>query len=471
MRFLSCVLLALFGFTAPLAAREVPMQASLASSVLGVTGAQLSPGFWIARLQHPDRALLDPGALATRNRALVRRDPSMHDLRALPPVLQRQQVAAWIQARSSRPGTPLFDAAGMPVSSATLDAIVANSAPAQIPAHEPTRFGLVVERTALRRFPTALRVFSAPGDTDIDRFQESALFPGTPVVIAHESRDGEWWFVVSPRYAAWVRKASIAEGARERVFDYVDETPFRLVTGATVRTVFTPEEPRVSALRLDMGVRVPLSTQSAEHPVNGQHSYTSWTIALPVRRDDGTLEIVPALLPRNADTAAADLPLTRANILRQAFKFLGERYGWGHDYDARDCSGFVAEVYRSMGVLMPRNTGDQAASPVFDRLHFSDDITHQERIAAVEALQVGDLIYLPGHVMLFIGRVGAVPYVIHDIHDGKHLDNAGQLRSLHLNAVAVTPLMPLRMDDGRSFVDRMTDIVRVTRADAMTRSP
>jgi hypothetical protein len=32
---------------------------------------------------------------------------------------------------------------------------------------------------------------------------------------------------------------------------------------------------------------------------------------------------------------------------------------------------------------------------------------------------------------------------------------------LHLNAVSVTPLTPLRFDDGARFVDRITDIVRI----------
>lgn len=61
-------------------------------------------------------------------------------------------------------------------------------------------YGLVVHRADLRTFPTRERVFNSASadDTDIDRFQESALFPGTPVVIAHTSADGAWYFVVSP---------------------------------------------------------------------------------------------------------------------------------------------------------------------------------------------------------------------------------------------------------------------------------
>ena len=109
----------------------------------------------------------------------------------------------------------------------------------------------------------------------------------------------------------------------------------------------------------------------AEKPVNGQHPYTAHVVELPMRAADGSLHFTPALLPRTADVAADYLPLTRANLLRQSFKFLGERYGWGHSYNARDCSGFVSEVYRSFGVQLPRNTRDQGVSPALEshRVH------------------------------------------------------------------------------------------------------
>ena len=434
------------------------------STVPGIKAAYLSPEYWIARLRHPDRVQLDPAEIARRNELLLRDDPSMHDLRALPAQLPRTRVQAWIEGLAARPKATLFDAAGTPIASDRLDRIADNRDLGGIPDTQSTRFGLVVHRAALRSFPTDLRVFSSIGDTDLDRFQESALFPGTPVVIAHRSRDQRWLFVVSPRYAAWVAADAIAEGDRAQVLDYGDRTPYRIVTDASLRAAFTPDAPAVSLLQLDMGVRVPLSPASG-NAVNGQNPYTSWTIEVPVRQADGSLAFAPALIARQDGTASAPLPLTQANVLRQAFRFLGERYGWGHDYGTRDCSGFVSEVYRSMGVLLPRNTGDQARSPALKRLHFAGEGATPQRKAALQHLQVGDLVYLPGHVMLVIGRVGDAPYVIHDIHDGKVRDDDGRLRSLHLNAVSVTPLMPLRFDDGTLFVDRVTDIVRIRRTE------
>jgi cell wall-associated NlpC family hydrolase len=431
------------------------------TGIAGVEPAQLSPQFWIARLRSPHRIVLDGAGIARRNALLMRRDASMHDLAALPATLDAAQVAQWVGTLSHRPGGPLFDANGQPVRPDVLDSLVDNAGLAAIPARVASRYGLTVQRTDMRTFPTHLRVFSSTGDIDIDRFQESALFPGTPVAIVHESRDHQWWFVLSPTYAAWVPKESIAEGPRSQVLDYAQRQPSLTITGATVRTTTTPDDPRVSDLQFDMGIRLPLATLAAGETVNGQNAAASWIVMLPVRDASGRLALRHALIPRVADTAVGSLPLTRGNTIAQAFKFLGERYGWGDGYGTRDCSGFVSAVFASMGVVLPRNTSDQAGNSAYTRLHLDDTATRVQRMAAVDALDVGDLVYIPGHVMLVIGRIGRVPFVIHDIHDGRIVDETGTLQSLHFNGVVVTPLTPLRLDASRGFVDGITDIVRM----------
>jgi cell wall-associated NlpC family hydrolase len=225
--------------------------------------------------------------------------------------------------------------------------------------------------------------------------------------------------------------------------------------------VFTREQPQLSELQLDMGVRVPLADVPPDAPVNGQHPYSSWTVELPIRAADGSLGFAPALLQKNQDTASGYLPLTHANLLRQAIKFHGERDGWGHSYNGRDCSGFVSEVYRSMGVELPRNTRDQSISPALNHVTFDKDEGSERRKAAVDALQVGDLIYIPGHVMMMIGRIDGAPYVIHDTNGGSYLGADGKLRSMHLKGVSMTPLLPLRFKVEQTYVDRFTSIVRI----------
>jgi cell wall-associated NlpC family hydrolase len=451
------------GLVAPLHARDGVATAAIPpSGVMGVGDAQLTPEYWIGLQKQPDRVILDRATIATENAKLLQLDQSMHDLRALPKSLTREQVAGWINELSKRPNRPLYDVDSRPVSAAMLDAMVANLALANIPAQQATRYGLVVQRASFRTFPTHLRVFTSKGDTDIDRFQETAEFPGVPVAILHASRDGKWLFVMSPRYAAWTEKENVAEGTAAQVFGYADNTPYRVITGATERTVFTREVPGVSQLQLDMSTRVPLQTGlPADQPVNGQTAYATYTLELPLRDADGKLQFTPALLQKNTDTAPDYLPLTPANIIRQAFKFLGERYGWGHGYNGRDCSGFVSDVYRSMGVQMPRNTSKQAISPALEHRLFTAADSHDARLKAAHELQVGDLVYIPGHVMMVIGQRDGEPYVIHDVGGMRYRKSDGSFGHVKLNAVSVTPLLPNLFNDHQTYVDRMTSIVRI----------
>lgn len=438
--------------------RQIP-----AHGVIGVTAAHLDPEFWVRHGAGTKRVILDESQIDAQNARLKQLDRSVHDLEALPRTLAANDVRIWVEKMSERPDDTMYDEQGHAVEASTIDGLLTNANVAAIPATQTTRFGMVVRRSDLRTLPTRLRLFNAPDNgTDIDRFQENALFPGTPVAVVHESRDGEWWFAVSPVYAAWISKQDVALGSADEVFGYTHKTPYVVVTGAVAHTVFTPERPEVSELQLEMGQRLPvLSDWPADKPVNGQHPYTSYVVELPMRGADGSLHFTPALLPKTADVAADYLPLTRANLIRQSFKFLGERYGWGNSYNARDCSGFVSEVYRSFDVQLPRNTRDQGVSPALNRIAFTADDDHEKRLAVMRQLQVGDLIYIPGHVMMVIGQDSGEPYVIHDTTGITYRDAKGVLTRVHLNGVSVTPLLPLLDGKEQPRVDRIYSIQRI----------
>lgn len=432
------------------------------AAVVALREAYLQPDYWIGRLADADALILDRAQIEAQNARMRSLDPSIIDLRAIAPVLPGSDVRERISALTGAPQRTLYGEDGKPVAAATIATTLANRDLDGIAAQVPVRHGLVVQRADLRALPTRLRVFNSAGDTDIDRWQESALFPGDAVVVLHESADGAWYFVASERYQAWVEKQHVAIGDAGTVFGYGQASAHRVVTGATARTVYTPQEPRVSDLQLDMGVRLPvLADWPAATPVNGQQAHAHWVVQLPVRNDDGSLALVPALLPRSADTAADYLPLTGRNLLTQAFKFLGERYGWGHSYGTRDCSGFVSEVYRSFGVLLPRNTSSQGVSPALDRIAFATDSRPGERQRAVDGLQPGDLVYIPGHVMMTIGKADGLTWMIHDTNGGSFLGSDGKRVAAQLNGVSVTPLEPMMAGDTATYVDRMTNIQRI----------
>lgn len=442
------------------ACTQTPAQASDMQQVIPhVERAQQNAEYWISRSQQPDALLLSAAQINAQNQRLRSEDPSMHELRRLPAQMSDKEVRARVEKLSARPRRSLYDDQGQAISEQMLDEWMAALALEALPAKIQPRFALVTARADLRTFPTATRVFSRVGDTDIDRFQESALFPGMPVAVLHESRDRQWSFVVSARYAAWMRSELLAHGDAATVLAYAERSPWLIVTGARAETVYTPEAPQLSRLSLDMGARVPLLADwPRDKPVNGQLPASAHVIELPVRDADGRLQLRPALLPHSADVSAQYLPLNPRTLLEQSFKFLGERYGWGHSYEARDCSGFVSEVYAGFGLEMPRNTGDQGKSPAFNIIPFPPQMSRDARLALLKTLQVGDLVYIPGHVMMVIGHDKGHTYVIHDTPGVRYADVAG---SWPVNGVAVTPLEPLGSDDDTLYIDKIYSVVKM----------
>lgn len=100
-------------------------------------------------------------------------------------------------------------------------------------------------------------------------------------------------------------------------------------------------------------------------------------------------------------------------VLQTARKQLGKPYRYGSTGPSSfDCSGFTMYVWRRVGVSLPRTSGSQYGS-----------LPH----VPMKKARVGDIVYSPGHVGLYIGD----GQMIHSPHSGEHVEVA----PLHSNVV------------------------------------
>jgi cell wall-associated NlpC family hydrolase len=100
-------------------------------------------------------------------------------------------------------------------------------------------------------------------------------------------------------------------------------------------------------------------------------------------------------------------------VLETARKQLGKPYRYGATGPSSfDCSGFTSYVWRKVGVHVPRTSGAQYSA-----------LPHVPRSKA----RLGDIVYSPGHVGLYIGD----GKMIHSPHSGRHVEVA----PLHSNVV------------------------------------
>jgi SH3 domain (SH3b1 type)/NlpC/P60 family len=422
------------------------------------TGNAASPGYWLERAAAVDDILMSPARIELFNARLFALTDTLVELREYPDSLDAGRLAAMIASVSRRPGSARCYANGTLLADADFERYEYALNTGAIAGRMPVRFGLCVHRANLRSFPTLDAVFVPGSSVQLDRFQESALFPADVVAVLHESTDGGWLLVQSFNYLAWVRSDAIAIGTRDRVFDYEGRSDFVVVTGDKLIADIDPQSG--TGTQLDMGTRLPLTVPASDHH-ESEHTAAPYRVDLPIRAADGSLQLKAITLARQQDVHRGYLPFTRRKLIGQAFKFLGERYGWGHSGNTRDCSGFIAEVHRTFGICLPRNADDQASCRVGRNLLFGEHDSLPARLNALESLQTGDLVFTPGHVMLYLGTRDGEPYVIHDASALNHPTPDGQLLHDAADGVAVSPLRHLCNADGTRHVDVITCIKRI----------
>lgn len=438
---------------------ESTTESAFATDVIGIEERQLKPEYWSDRTRDSKQSILSPEQIEAFNRESVAATDTLVDLATYPKELSAEALLDAVRDISNIPETDRYYADGIEVTEQNFDAYEHSLNLVAIQKKNAVRFGLVVLRSDMRTYPTDDRIFKTAEYSDLDRFQENALFPADAVAILHRSADGQWLLVQSYNYLAWVPATNVAVGERDAVLEYKSRDEFLVVTGDKVLTTYNPHVDAVSELQLDMGVRLPLQQQGTTRTeLHGQNPYASYTVEIPVRDSDGRLRLEAALIARSKDVSVGYLPYTRANLLGQSFKFLGERYGWGHSYNARDCTGFVAEIYKSFGIVLPRNTGDQSSSLIGDNIWFETDQPPSSKADALDSLDVGNLIYIPGHVMMYLGTVDGEPYVIHDVAGLNYHSESGEYYSGVLSGVSVTPLLPLSVSEDKTYVESIRSI-------------
>ncbi len=159
--------------------------------------------------------------------------------------------------------------------------------------------------------------------------------------------------------------------------------------------------------------------------------------------------------------------LTRRALLEEAFRLLGEPYGWGGHEGGRDCSRFLLDVFATFGLALPRHSARQAASGTFS-LDVTDVLPAEKLLLMDAAMRKGVvLLHFPGHIMLYLGRdAEGEPMVLHSFSEyvtpceGTDDGEGRPLETLHrVDRVTVSDLRLGAGSSRRDFLSRITKVV------------
>ncbi len=320
------------------------------------------------------------------------------------------------------------------------------------------RYGFTVKRATLRLFPTEDRVFESASDQYFDYLLFSECMPYMPCLILHESTDGNYYYAVFDSFAAWVRKDVIALCSdRDDWTSRRNPSEVLTVTAREIRLGCDPYSSATSNLVLPMGTHMELVPASSAPASLGQRTtFGDYVVKVPTRGSDGYIADEYVLIPVSDDVVVGYMPYTSANILRQTFKLLGDRYGWGGDLMANDCSGIIREVYGCFGFVIPRTRQTSVnGANVVD----ISEMNESERIEQLKQTMPGSYVSLPGHMMIYIGTVNDRPYVISAV--GSLIQpEPGSTERLHPNSVVLSSLY-VRLKSLNTWLESLKRVVTI----------
>lgn len=353
--------------------------------------ARATAAYWIERNPKGEEPLLSEEDVQSVNRTIRGKNDTLHDLEALPHILSDSEIQRRIEkvcalGDFSEDDLPAVYVDGQRLTREAYESAFQRAKP-DLPQENPVYYGLLLHRANLRLLPVESGWFESASDTHYDSLQATALDPAEPIAVWAKSGDGRFAFVTARHYEGWLSVQDFVEVERETWFSYVQPTDFAVVTAnkATI-TLDTGEQ-----FLFQMGARIPLVSQP-------RHKYA---LCLPTVSEGKFQE---AHLPFLEDETIHHgyLPCTENNFVRQAFRFLGDEYGWGGLDDSVDCSAFVGDVYRSMGIELPRDADTQANS--LPNCVSLDELDEEERFSALQAFHFGALISNDTHIMMYLGE-------------------------------------------------------------------
>lgn len=307
---------------------------------------------------------------------------------------------------------------------------------------------LVTRETTLWCIPSARGLFTEPVDPDFDRNKCSSLHMGELVrAIASTPEDeaGTRWTYVEAGYSVgWVRTVAGAnEGAP--LGPPMELAEARAWLEAPSAHVFADHD------SLRAGARFPLDPE-AEAEADPD---AGLAVRLPAAEGEG---FVRARLPAGLHAGEAPLPFSRRNVLTQAFSQLDQPYGWGGRGGHRDCSRYLKDLFAQFGVLLPRSSGAQAK--LGRRSEDVSELGEQAKRAAIRAANEEGivLLYMPGHIMLYLGEDGGHDYAISALSEYLEPCTGGDDSIHKLDRVGVTTLELGRGSERRAFIERISRI-------------
>lgn len=257
---------------------------------------------------------------------------------------------------------------------------------------------ITTKHTNVKALPTSLAFYKDPRRTGegfpFDYNQNSSLHINVPLLISHFSKDRRWAFVRASYSFGWVKTSDLAlvNSAFVKAFENGNYA-------MTIKDNLRLYRGRKAISIVKLGSIFPIA-KDKKHCLVASRS----------RRGRAYLEKVVATTANII--AKKPLPFTPKNVAMVAREFYAEPYGWGGGYECRDCSATTRDFLGVFGIFLHRNSSKQAKDGTSISIKgLKKDEKKRKIIEYAEPFR--SLLYVPGHIVLYLGEFRGEPVIMH----------------------------------------------------------
>ena len=257
---------------------------------------------------------------------------------------------------------------------------------------------ITIRRTNVKALPTSEAYYRDPKKTGegfpFDYNQNSALHINVPLLISHFSKDNRWAFVQASYSFGWVKTSDLALVSKNFIQTFKNDN-YAMVIKDNLRLFDDKKD--ISLVKL--GALFPIAKDGIHYLVAS-------------RNDKGHAQIENVIATKPNIIAKKPLPFTPHNVALVAREFYGEPYGWGGGYECRDCSATTRDFLGAFGIFLRRNSSKQAQDGSNVNIHGLTKSNKKKKIIN-DAEPFRSLLYVPGHVVLYLGQYKGEPVIMH----------------------------------------------------------
>ncbi|WP_199919436.1 SH3 domain-containing C40 family peptidase [Helicobacter enhydrae] len=283
---------------------------------------------------------------------------------------------------------------------------------------------IITKDTNVRAVPTLKPRFSKPNGYPFDRWQNSLIFYGTPVLITHYDSTKRFAHIQTEFVYGWVEvsdlalidSAQIKQLEQSKAFVMPNRDDFNLY-----------ERNGAFATQARIGK---LFVMAGEKQVWGF-----------LRKSDGHLKMIKLPI-KTDDFHSFPQAFSQVAVAGYINDLVGQKYGWGGMYEDRDCSAFVRDIYANFGLYLPRNSKAQGEYGTHQIRVEHLTMEEKRKIIIENAQPFATIFWLNGHIMMYIGRDSKGDIMVaHSAWSVQTQDAFGK-REHKLGGVVITTLKP-----------------------------